>query len=527
MVRQLQHRTVEVTADATLNDGGTGGLFGMVGFGVGKGISAAAKALFKRLAHIAEQARVAKVWKAANEKPYTGNPEEISCSNPGQAANTIADTTARLQSHVDQAVADFDGGAIAMSSRQARAVGRNPNLQQTYRGQVIDSAVKNATRNDSALSHLWLSRSGEVGSGFPRHRYEHLVGRDDARAVVEPRRLVHLSVRSGDRSIHAMSSKMLLDRWKSSKGRTLAAEAIECLTGVRKGPPEGFGTYEGRRDLRGLVAALPVVRGLVASGQDAAEIADGLVEVRGVQWEAFDLSHARLPSLRFFGSQISGCRFDEASCRDWRLWASEVSDSSFVGSDLRDSAIGTWQDGRSNVWRAVSFDRADLRGALGLGCHLDGCTFRDSRMSDAQFQQVTMRDCTFSGAMKDVLFDCRELPGKPTGDVLVNIDFSDATFEDVEFRGCRFDGVKLPQTPGVYAIPGFPQVARRVLDLLEENLSVEARMLRSELKVALKLPGRDDSVGVFNRRDYLASGGESLADLAESLLMEAIGDANV
>jgi uncharacterized protein YjbI with pentapeptide repeats len=324
-----------------------------------------------------------------------------------------------------------------------------------------------------------------------------------------------------------MSSKTLLDRWKSPEGRVLAAEAIQCLTGVRPGLPEGFGTHEGRRDLRGLVVSAPEVRGRVSAGKVAAEVAGGLVEVRGARWEALDLSHARLPSLRLFGSQIQDCRLDEASCRDWRLWVSEVSNSSFVGSDLRDSTIGTWQDGRSNAWRAVSFDRADLRGALALGCHLDGCSFRDSRLSDAQFQQVTMRDCTFSGAMKDVLFDCRELPGKPVAEVLVNIDFSDATFEDVEFRGCRFEGVKLPQTPGIYPIPGFPRVARRVLDLLEENPSVEARMLRSELTVALKLPGRDDSVGVFNRRDYLASGGEPLADLAESLLMEAVGDANV
>lgn len=248
--------------------------------------------------------------------------------------------------------------------------------------------------------------------------------------------------------------------------------------------------------------------------------------MRGAAWEALDLSHARLPSLRFFGSRVQGCRFDEASCRDWRLWASEVSDSSFAGADLRDSAIGTWQDGRNNVWRAMSFDRADLRGAVALGCHLEGCTFRDSQLSGAQFQHVTMRDCAFSGAVKDVLFDCRELPGKPAADVLVDIDFSGATLEDVEFRGCRFDGLKLPQSQGIYPIPSFPRVARRVLDLLEENSSVEARMLRSELTVALKLPGPDDSVGVFNRRDYLASGGEALADLAESLLMEAVGDLN-
>lgn len=78
----------------------------------------------------------------------------------------VAGTTARLQAHVDQAVADYDSGAISMSARQARAAGRNPNLEQTYRGQVIDSAVKNAVRNDSDLSHLWVSRSGEFGPDF-------------------------------------------------------------------------------------------------------------------------------------------------------------------------------------------------------------------------------------------------------------------------------------------------------------------------------------------------------------------------
>lgn len=321
-----------------------------------------------------------------------------------------------------------------------------------------------------------------------------------------------------------MTSKTLLERWKTPQGSLLAAEAVQKLTGQRQGLPEGFGAYEGRRDLRGLVVSAPKSRGRVSAGHLSAEVASDLVELRRARWEKLDLSHAKLPSLRFFESEILDCRFDEASCRDWRLWASEVSDSSFGRTDLRESAIGTWQDERRNVWRRVSFDMADLRGALLLGCYLEGCSFLKSRVSNAQFQHVTMRDCTFSGAMKDVLFDCRDFLGKPVADALVNLDFTEATFEDVEFRGCRFDGLKLPQSQGIYPIPSFPRVARRVLDLLKDNPSVEARMLRSELTVALKLPGRDDSVGIFNRRDYLASGGEPLADLAESLLMEAVGD---
>ena len=67
---------------------------------------------------------------------------------------------------MSQAVADYDSGVISISARQARAAARNPNLEATFRGQVIDSAVKNAVRNDPELGHLWVSRSGEFGPDF-------------------------------------------------------------------------------------------------------------------------------------------------------------------------------------------------------------------------------------------------------------------------------------------------------------------------------------------------------------------------
>lgn len=78
----------------------------------------------------------------------------------------VGRTTTRLQSHVDQATADYASGVIAMSPRQARAAARNPGLEEAFRGQVIDKAVKNAVRNDPKLSHLWVSRSGEYGPDF-------------------------------------------------------------------------------------------------------------------------------------------------------------------------------------------------------------------------------------------------------------------------------------------------------------------------------------------------------------------------
>lgn len=302
----------------------------------------------------------------------------------------------------------------------------------------------------------------------------------------------------------------------------LAEEALRFLLGVHRDIPEGIGTHDGRRDLRGLIWSAPKSKASAVAGGITAQVMSDIHEFRGVRWQALDLSESRLSGLRFFGSAIADCRFDGATCRDWRLWDSEVKDSSFASADLRDAVLGTWHDGRTNAWRNVVFDGADMRGALALGCLMERCSFAEARLARVEFQQATIRHCRFTGALQDVLFDGREIAGRPKPGIFLDVDFSEATFADLEFRGCRFDDVKLPS--GVYSIPRFPSVARRVLESLVHDESVEARMLRAELNLALKLPGADSSVGVFNRADYVVSGGERLADLAESLLMEAAGD---
>jgi len=48
-------------------------------------------------------------------------------------------------------------------------------------------------------------------------------------------------------------------------------------------------------------------------------------------------------------------------------------------------------------------------------------------------------------------------------------------------------------------------------------------MLASQLRNTLKMRGSDDSVGVFNRDDYVAAGGAAFADLAESILRPVAG----
>jgi uncharacterized protein YjbI with pentapeptide repeats len=231
-----------------------------------------------------------------------------------------------------------------------------------------------------------------------------------------------------------------------------------------------------------------------------------------------DLSYSRLAGLRFFDARIEDCMFRAASCRDWRLWGSAVDKSSFAGADLRDAALGTWDDGRSNAWTDVSFDEADVRGALFSGCRLFGCTFADSRLSGAEFLHADIESCVFAGAVADVLFDGRKLPGRRQVGPMRAVDFSAAAFSDVEFRGYLFDGVRLPA--GVHAVPHYPEVAKRALERLGAASDVEARMLIAELRNVLKAPGSEDWTGVFNRADYVIAGGERFAELAGDLLLE-------
>jgi hypothetical protein len=94
----------------------------------------------------------------------------------------------------------------------------------------------------------------------------------------------------------------------------------------------------------------------------------------------------------------------------------------------------------------------------------------------------------------------------------------------VEFRGCRFENVRLPESAGVWVVREYPKVARRALALVEGVSTIEGRMFAGELRNALKMPGSVDSIGVFNRADYVVAGGEALAELAEKVLREAGAD---
>ncbi|TCC05236.1 pentapeptide repeat-containing protein [Kribbella soli] len=206
--------------------------------------------------------------------------------------------------------------------------------------------------------------------------------------------------------------------------------------------------------------------------------------------------------LRWTGSRIDGCDFGRAALRDLRIWDTKVADSSFAGADLRDAVLGSWHRKRRNEWRQVSFAGADLRGAVLIGALFDGCDFSQARLDGVQFEQCDLRDCTFAGALRDIVFDCRPRPDCPAPAPLVNLDFRATTFNGVEFWDCHPDNVVLPDDPGIFFIPNYRPAARRALAALESDPSPEAHLLRAELTNALKGPGTETGATLHNHHDY-------------------------
>jgi hypothetical protein len=98
-------------------------------------------------------------------------------------------------------------------------------------------------------------------------------------------------------------------------------------------------------------------------------------------------------------------------------------------------------------------------------------------------------------------------------------DFTGAVFDQVEFMGLDLSRVTLPQDPDLRLIRRYRCVIERALASLDGDSSLPARMLRGEFTNRLKMMrGTEAESNVFNRRDYVTSGGDELAGLADRVL---------
>jgi uncharacterized protein YjbI with pentapeptide repeats len=319
-----------------------------------------------------------------------------------------------------------------------------------------------------------------------------------------------------------MSAAGLGDRWRTPEGQAMAEEAVARLGSGSSLNGIGLGSYEGRVDLRELSVPVPARLRRFESQGWFVEVLGDLVVFRGARLEGLDLSGAQLQSLRFFGSLIADCRLERANCKDWRLWDTEVRDSSFVRANLRDAAVGTWHEGRRNKWRRVDFSRADFRVGTCWEAVYEDCDFSDAKIKGINFSQCAFTRCRFAGAIREVLFDGRDLsPERPAPPQMSKVDFRSAVFRDVDFRGFDMKDVTLPDDPDVRLLRRARCVARRGIQMLDGDDRISARMLRADLENRLRGPGGDQEASVFNRRDYEQSGGTDLVALAEDILGRA------
>jgi uncharacterized protein YjbI with pentapeptide repeats len=299
-----------------------------------------------------------------------------------------------------------------------------------------------------------------------------------------------------------MTANELCERWTTREGQRLANEVLARLSSRRTLQGLGLGEIDGRLDLRGLTVPQPTRVSSTREGRLRVDTLTGLVEFDGAELRDLDLRHSQLDSIRFFRCSVVNCRFDGARCRDWRLWAVDVTDSSFVGADLRSSMLGAWHNGRGGTFRNVDFSRADFRDAVSSTATFVDCDFSYARLVKIDFDSSGFIRCRFAGELREVTFwDHGFKTGKPDPNPMEDVDFSNATLRWVEFRRLDLDRVRFPNDADHIVVRNFPCVLRSILGALHGNESPAARHLRVFCEHDLKWIGEHQQVGVFQRLD--------------------------
>lgn len=302
--------------------------------------------------------------------------------------------------------------------------------------------------------------------------------------------------------------RQLAQRWSVGDGPALANEVLARLLAGRPLSELPLETVDGRVDLRGLVVPKPQAsspKTYTVKLPDGVEFTqtwvtlDGLIEFKGVELKDLDLRAANLPHLRFFHTRIDNCRFDKAGCQDWRLWASDIVDSSFDGADLTDLSVGAHYDGKPNRLERLNLRQASLSGTRtrywGVA-EVTDCDFSFATIDDVNFFQASLVRCTFAGALRKVIFDGRVLKPeeKSSPNPMEDIDMTGVTvFEGVSFRGVHFDRIRLPENPDIVVVKS-GEWLNRALSTIEDRDDLPARIVSGWLENLIKftLPNGGD-----------------------------------
>jgi uncharacterized protein YjbI with pentapeptide repeats len=311
--------------------------------------------------------------------------------------------------------------------------------------------------------------------------------------------------------------------WATPEGRRLASEILDRLGSGRPLVSLGLGEHEGRVDLRGYVLPAPFIDG----GKEAADWAysklDGVIRFDGVRLSGLDFSGGKLQHARFFNSTITDCRFDNARCEDWRLWAVDTKATSFRSADLRGAVLGAWYNGRGDSYHGVDFSGANLGTIVCPAATFVDCDFAHARLVKVDFQSTSFIRCRFAGTIRDVIFQDRGFrTGKPDANPMEDVDFTQAELRRVEFRHLDLDKVTLP-TSGDHLVLEHYRCAL-IGTIADIDRLPEMKSVRRVLEHELKWLGLNQRHGVLNRKDFAEMFGDGIAEQSLEMLSGADAD---
>lgn len=241
---------------------------------------------------------------------------------------------------------------------------------------------------------------------------------------------------------------------------------------------------DGRLDLRGI--------GPNWRGRDKATTA-GLAAVpprhtlRQFRWEGLDLRGAHLVRLNLYCGVIRGCRFDHSNWYDSRLWDVQFEDCTFYRAKLE--GCGMSGGDQPNRYAQIAFEETDLRTSYPGGACFEDCHFKRAKLSGVDFSGSRMLRCSFSGLVKDVMFNGSPFRRREDPDALEEVDFTCASLLWTEFRNLNLGRVAFPRDENHQVLMNPHMQLPRLIKHFSEADSQDDRRLAAHLERTRKWLG--------------------------------------
>lgn len=314
--------------------------------------------------------------------------------------------------------------------------------------------------------------------------------------------------------------KGLERRWKEPGPDVLRSVRAELRSGQgRVASP--FGDVAGRSDFRGLRLNPGDFRRRSQIGAAASERAAPRPGTVWSNWESMDFTGGDLGEMSWMQHRAVNCVFDDADLNGLRCWGVTVTDCSFRRSRLYQAQLGPGPEfwGNQSAWIGVDFRQADLRGFHATSL------FADADFGNAKFRQShlgwsVLRNCNFRGVVQGLsVGSLGEAP--PTGWSLRGVDMRHAKPRDFLLHrvdlGQPYVEILLPEDEQHWLIPGW----RAFLDRLEQAITAlpagdERKMATIWLDCERRNLGPEQTHGFVSVADVAKFGGASLLDLLKS-----------